>query len=423
VEPWLERAAALWPDVVALDAIDGSLTYAQLLARARAVRISAPRVALALPPGLDFAVALHACLLRGATAVPIDLREPAWRLAGAGQVIEALENGGQVRGVAGSAARSPRAAAASRAVAGSAAAAASRPGLASPALVVHTSGTTGVPSEVSLSLGNILHNTLACAAVLGLSRSERWLCPLPLHHVGGLMVLLRSVIYGTTAVIGSADRSDISVASLVPTQLARLVHAPPPSSLRVVLLGGAPADPSLLLRAREAGWPVAPSYGLTQACSAVTIAEPGDTKTSGRALPGLSVSLADDGEILVSGPSVAGGGVLRTGDLGRFDDHGRLIVRGRKVDTIVSGGENVMPTEVEAVLLSHPAVVEAGVFGRPDREWGEAVTAFFVGSADPAELRAFARERLAPFKVPKTIEKVESLPRGSSGKLLRRELR
>jgi acyl-CoA synthetase (AMP-forming)/AMP-acid ligase II len=115
--------------------------------------------------------------------------------------------------------------------------------------------------------------------------------------------------------------------------------------------------------------------------------------------------------------------VLRTGDLGRFDERGRLIVRGRKVDTIVSGGENVMPTEVEAVLLSHPAVVEAGVFGRPDPEWGEAVTAHVVLRRPADDLLAFARERLAAFKVPKSIESVESLPRGASGKLLRRELR
>jgi O-succinylbenzoic acid--CoA ligase len=394
VEPWLERAAALRPDTIAIDAVDGALTYSELLARARSVRITSERVALALPPGLDFAVALHACLLNGAVAVPVDLREPSWRLAGAGQVIEALENGGQVREVAGSA-----------------------------GLLVHTSGTTGVPREVLLSRGNVLANALGCAAALGVSRGDRWLCPLPLHHIAGLMVLLRSVIYGTTVVIGPADRSDITVASLVPTQLARLIDRPPPPSLRVVLLGGAAADPSLLVRAREAGWPVSPCYGLTQTCSAVTIAEPGDTETSGRALPGVEVSLADDGEILVAGPVVAGGGVLHTGDLGRFDDRGRLIVSGRKVDTIVSGGENVMPAEVEAVLLSHPAVAEAGVFGRPDPEWGEAVTALFVGSADPAELFSFARERLAPFKVPKSIERVESLPRGASGKLLRRELR
>ena len=394
MEPWLERAAALRPSVVAIDAPDGALTYAELLARARSVRITSERVAIALPPGLDFAVALHACLLAGACAVPVDLREPEWRLAGAGQVIEALENGGQVREVVSDA-----------------------------ALLVHTSGTTGVPREVVLSLGNVLANALGCAAALGVSRDDRWLCPLPLHHVAGLMVLLRSVIYGTTVVIGPTDRTDITVASLVPTQLARLIDRPPPPSLRVVLLGGAAADPSLLSRAREAGWPVSPCYGLTQTCSAITIAEPGDTETSGRALPGAAVSLASDGEILVSGPSVAGGGVLHTGDLGRFDERGRLIVRGRKVDTIVSGGENVMPAEVEAVLLSHPSVAEAGVFGRPDPHWGEAVTACVVLRGPADDLLGFARERLAPFKVPKSIESVESLPRGASGKLLRRELR
>ncbi len=237
------------------------------------------------------------------------------------------------------------------------------------------------------------------------------------------MVLLRSAIYGTTAVLGPADRSDVTIASLVPTQLGRLLDRPPPASLRVVMLGGAPADPTLLARARDAGWPVAPTYGLTQACSAVTVAEAGDIETSGLPLPGVSVSIAADGEIIVDGPTTAGR--LETGDLGRLDERGRLIVLGRKVDTIVSGGENVMPAEVEAALLAHPAVAEAGVFGRPDPEWGEAVTAHVVlrSAADPAELRAFAAARLARFKVPKTIEAVDALPRNAGGKLLRRELR
>jgi O-succinylbenzoic acid--CoA ligase len=381
VESWLERAASLRPDVVAVEDSSGALTYAELLARARAVPISSERVAIARPPGIEFAVELHACLLAGACAVPVDLREPSWTL----------------------------------------------PAIAAPpdaALIVYTSGTTGVPRPIVLTRSNVLHNALACAVALGHSRSERWLCPLPLSHVGGLMVLLRSVIYGTTAVLGPATRDDVTIASFVPTQLARLIDGPPPPSLRVVMLGGAPADPSLLVRARAAGWPVAPTYGLTQACSAVTVAEPGDVETSGRALPGLMVSIAGDGEILVSGPSVAGGGVLHTGDLGRLDDRGRLLVLGRKVDTIVSGGENVMPAEVEAVLLAHPAVAEAGVFGRPDPEWGEAVTAHVVLRApvDVSELRSFAAERLARFKVPKAIEPVPSLPRNHAGKLLRREL-
>jgi O-succinylbenzoic acid--CoA ligase len=212
----------------------------------------------------------------------------------------------------------------------------------------------------------------------------------------------------------------------VPTQLARLLEAGarPGPRLRVIMLGGAPAEPTLLTRAMCAGWPVAPTYGLTQTCSAVTVAEPGDVETSGTPLPGLSVDIAPDGEILVEGPSVAGGGVLRTGDLGRRDERGRLVVSGRKVDTIVSGGENVMPAEVEAALLEHPAVAEAGVFGRPDPEWGEAVTAAVVlrAPAEPAALRAHCAQRLAGFKVPKRIEIRDTLPRNPSGKLLRRAL-
>jgi O-succinylbenzoic acid--CoA ligase len=402
MEPWLERAAALRPEVIAVEAPDGALTYAELLARARAgaAEIAVERVAIALPAGLDFVVALHACLLAGAAAAPVDLREPQPRHADAGLVIDAPLTG-----------------------------ATPRPGIHVPdaadaALVVHTSGTTGTPRPVTLTLGNVLANALGCAVALGHDRAERWLCPLPLSHVGGLMVLLRSAIAGTTAVLGPADRDDVTLASLVPTQLGRLLENEPPPGLRAVMLGGAPADPTLLERAREAGWPVAPTYGLTQTCSAVTVAEPGDTETSGRALPGLRVSIAPDGEILVEGPSVAGGGILRTGDLGRLDERGRLIVAGRKVDTIVSGGENVMPAEVEAVLLAHPAVAEAGVFGRPDPEWGEAVTAHVVLRApiDPAELRAFAARRLARFKVPKAIEPVDALPRNPGGKLLRRHL-
>jgi O-succinylbenzoic acid--CoA ligase len=408
VESWLERAR---PDVVAVETADGGLTYAELLARAGAgaAHLGArrgDRVAVLLPPGLDFAVALHACLLAGAAALPVDLRlgetERAVQLAQAGAVIDApLPVDGDLAG---------------RHV----------PDAGDAALVVHTSGTTGTPRPVTLTLGNVLANALGCAVALGHDRAERWLCPLPLSHVGGLMVLLRSAVAGTTAVLDGPARDDVTVASLVPTQLGRLLEAgtPPPERLRVVLLGGAPADPTLLTRARDGGWPVAPSYGLTQTCSAAAIADPGDTETSGRALPGLRISIAPDGEILVEGPTVAGGGPLRTGDLGRLDERGRLIVSGRKVDTIVTGGENVMPAEVEAALLEHPAVAEAGVFGRSDPEWGEAVTAAVVlrAAADAAELRAHCAARLAGFKVPKRIEIRDALPRNASGKLLRRAL-
>jgi O-succinylbenzoic acid--CoA ligase len=412
MEPWLERAAALRPDRVAVEAPEGAVTYAALLDRARraagAVDVRpGDRVAIALPPGLAFAETLHACLLAGAAAMPVDLRlaprEREALLRTAALVVDGPLDGNPVE---------PR-----------------RPDEQDAALVVHTSGTTGAPRPVELSYRNVLANALGSAVALGLDPAERWLCPLPLSHVGGLMVLLRSAIYATTAVIGrvgGTEIHDVTLASLVPTMLARLLDAEtePGPRMRAVLLGGAPADRALLARARDAGWPVAPTYGLTQACSAVTIGEVGDVDTAGRALPGVTVSLAPDGEIVVSGPTVAGRGTLRTGDLGRLDDRGRLIVTGRKADTIVSGGENVAPAEVEAVLREHPAVADAGVFARPHPEWGQAVTARVVlhAQASDAELRRWAGERLAAYKVPKTIEVADTLPRTASGKLLRREL-
>jgi O-succinylbenzoic acid--CoA ligase len=402
IRPWLPRAAALRPERVALEAPEGSLTYAQLLAAARLDVAPGSRVALALPPGLDLAVALHACLLARAAAMPVDPRlAPAERealLAAADALVDAplAPGGGAASGF-----EAPRDD--------------------DVALVVHTSGTTAAPRRVELTFANVQANALGSAVALGLDPDERWLCPLPLSHVGGLMVLLRSVIYATTAVLAPAERAaddDITIVSLVPTQLQRLLEAGarPGRRLRTVLLGGAPASPSLLERARDGGWPVAETYGLTQACSQVTV--------DGHPLPGLAISLAPDGEILVEGPTVAGGGVLRTGDLGRLDDRGRLVVIGRKADTIVTGGENVAPAEVEAALLEHPAVADAAVFGRPDAEWGEAVTASVVlrRPADPEELRRWCGERLARFKVPKTVQTAQALPRTPSGKLLRREL-
>ena len=425
VEPWLSRAAGLRPQAIAVEAAGASLTYAGLLERAAAAagalreRGVAPgdRVAVVAEPGLDFAVSLHACLLSGAVAVPLDPRLPeaerARRRSGA-----ALELSG-APAVAAPAAPVPR-------------------GAGDPALQLFTSGTTGTPRAVTISHGNVLANALGSAVALGLDSRERWLCPLPLAHVGGLMVLLRSAIYATTAVlapppfdparIASALATDVTLASLVPTMLRRVLaeSSPRPRRLRAILLGGAPADRALLEQAARAGYPVAQTYGLTEACSQVTVSEPGDLDSCGRALPGVSVSL-DDGEIVVCGPTVASpGGILRTGDLGAFDAAGRLLVRGRRDDLIVTGGENVAPAEVEAVLLEHPGVADAAVFGRADPEWGSAVTAQVVLDADtppdPAALREFCARRLAAFQVPKAIEPVESLPRTASGKLLRGRL-
>jgi len=171
-----------------------------------------------------------------------------------------------------------------------------------------------------------------------------------------------------------------------------------------------------------AGVPVAPTYGMTEACSQIA--------THGHPLTGVEVRTSD-GEVLVRGPIVAPGsaaadGWLHTGDLGTFDQRSGLVITGRLSDTIITGGENVAPAEVEAVLLEHPAVADAAVHASRHPEWGEAVVATLVlrdgASADPAELQAFCGARLAPYKVPKAVTFAPRLPRSASGKLLRREL-
>lgn len=418
---------------------DASISYGELLARARAgagslrAQGAAPgeRVAIALPAGLAFATALHACWQLGAVAVPVDLRasrrEQA-QIAGdcAVEVREPLAHDGGEEGAPAGAGHDLDAVAA----------------------VIHTSGTTAAPRPVELTYGNFLWSALGSAVALGRNPADRWLCTLPLTHVGGLSILVRSAIYATTAVVHERFEEDravhalaheeIDLVSVVATTLTRLLDAglQAPPRLRTALAGGGPVAPELIERARAAAVPVSLTYGLTEACSQVTTAPAAETgapsDTAGPRLFCTGVEIAPDGEILVRGPTVAPGalaadGRLHTGDLGALDEEGRLRITGRKADTIVSGGENVAPAEVEAVLEGHADVREAAVLGRPDERWGEAVVALVVAepgrAPSPQELGAHCREALAPYKVPKRFELVDGpLPRTASGKLLRRRL-
>jgi o-succinylbenzoate---CoA ligase len=426
---WLSAAAGRHPDRIAVEAPGESVTYRELLLRAvraagalhmRGVRRGEP-VALLLEPGLPFVEALHGCLLLGAPAVPIDPRLAQRERASVLREIDVRVER-PMRGETG-VFQLPEV-----------------PAREHVALVMHTSGTTGEAKPVALTFGNIRANARGLAQAMRLTDDERWLCPLPLAHVGGLMVVLRSAILATTAVLApppfderatAAQLRDagITIASLVPTQLQRLLDAgaTPGPALRRVLLGGGPMPRALLARARAAGFLVCPSYGLTQACSTVTVAEPGDVESAGRPLPGVGVAISGDGEIVVSGASVNALGSLRTGDLGHIDGQGRLVVTGRKGDVIISGGENVAPAEVEAVLAEHPGVAEAAVFARPHPLWGEAITALVVPregvELGQGALRAHCLQRLAAFKVPKAFELVAALPRTESGKVRRAELR
>src|ERR1700753_2819411 len=402
MEPWLTRAARVHGDRIALRSADGTqTTYAELHARARGVAgtLHAQRVApgdhvaLALPSA-ELVVALHACLLLGAVAVPIDLQlteaEQALWAAHASVVLDALPaDGGDPALLHGPRAVDPDAT----------------------ATLMVTPETRAGPKPVALSYDNWLWNALGSALALGLDPGETWLCPMPLAHVGGLSLQIRSAVYGTTVLLHERFDTEralmalmdsdqrVTLVSLVPTMLSRLLDAGlrAPPTLRRVLLGGGPIAPSLLARARAARVNVSPSYGMTEACSQIA--------TDGVPLLGTELRIAPRGGGLVRRrPVVVGAlgpeGWLHTGDLGALDDAGRLVVAGRKADTIVTGGETVAPVEVEAVLLEHPGVVDAAVFGRSDPEWGEAVVAHVVladGAGVEAEvLREHCAARLAP---------------------------
>jgi o-succinylbenzoate---CoA ligase len=461
VQAWLERAARTVPDVVAIEAGEPALSYAELLDGARAgaeelsIRGVLPqdRVAIALPAGVGFAKALHACFLLGAVAVPIDLRlSAAERRAMVADAVALVEEPlpEHTRGRA-SKAGAPQTAGGNGAQRRPARTVAdcghgARHDLDATAVVIHTSGTTSQPKPIELTYGNLLWSALGSGVAMGVDPAERWLCALPLSHVGGLSILIRSAIYGTTAVIHERFETErvldalsserITLVSLVATTLARLLDAGlrEPPDLRCALTGGGPVPEALVARARQAGVAVRETYGLTECCSqAATSPAGGDARGAGVPLFCTRVEIARDGEILLSGPTIAPGSIaadgrLHTGDLGHIEESGFLHVTGRKADTIVTGGENVAPAEVEAVLEAHPSVVEAAVVGRADPQWGEAVTAILVAAAgadpDEAQLREHCAASLAPYKVPKHYVLVgDPLPRTPAGKLLRRRLR
>ena len=336
--------------------------------------------------------------------------------------------------------------------------------------IIHTSGTSGRPKAAILTYSNIFQSALGSAFRLGVLPDDRWLCVLPLYHVGGLSIIMRSLIYGTALELSPMKRFDadavnrllaerpISMISLVPTMLSRLLDAkarPWNPRLRLVLLGGEATPVTLVSRCAEADIPIAPSYGLSEAASQVATATPDQLQSKpesvGKPLLFTQLRVLDErgddaapgapGEIIVKGPQVMRGyhnepaatarslrdGWLHTGDIGYLDADGDLVVLQRREDLIVSGGENIYPAEVEKALREHPAVEEAVAIGLEDAKWGQRVAAAVQLSESQVlsqdAIVAFARQRLAAYKIPREIRFVSAFPRASSGKILRREVR
>ncbi|MDT7546595.1 MAG: o-succinylbenzoate---CoA ligase [Actinomycetota bacterium] len=310
------------------------------------------------------------------------------------------------------------------------------------ALVVPTSGSTGEPKGVLLRAPALAASATATHERLG--GAGQWLLALPLTHIAGLQVLVRSLLADTDAVLmrsgpfsctafvaaTEALGSGRRYTSLVPTQLLRLVDDAAGreslASYDAVLVGGAATPPALLFRAREAGIRVVATYGMSETC--------GGCVYDGVPLSGVGASFDDVGRIRLSGPTIAAGYRLRpdltraafgpagftTNDLGRWDEQGRLEVLGRADDIIISGGENIAPTAVVAVLAAHPAVAEVVVLGAPDPEWGERVIAV-VRLHDGAVLalddaREHVASGLSKVAAPREVHVLDALPLLASGK-------
>jgi O-succinylbenzoic acid--CoA ligase len=289
--------------------------------------------------------------------------------------------------------------------------------------VVYTSGTTGRPRGAVLSRRAFLAACAASEANLGWRDGDRWLCSIPLAHVGGFSILVRCLVARRPLVLhdAPADESRPTLLSLVPTQLLRLRDAGwrPPARVRAILLGGAAAPAHLLAP------PVLATYGLTEACAQVATARLASGDPALAVLPGVGVRVVD-GHLQVRGPTLFSGylddpdpflpdGWFDTGDLGELDGD-RLVVHARRTDLIVSGGENVYPAEVERALAEHPGVAAACVVGLPDPLWGQIVAAGVVARGPVDDLDAHAAARLAPHKRPRRIELFAALPLTGAGK-------
>jgi O-succinylbenzoic acid--CoA ligase len=362
-------------------------------------------VAIDLPAGTAFVAALRAAWDRGDAVLPLDQRlSPAVREA----VLEQLRPT-RVVGTDGER-RRPH----------------GRPVEAGDALVVATSGTSGVAKGVVLTHDAVRASARATSARLGVDPDRhRWLGCLPLNHIGGLSVVTRSICTGTPlTLLGRFDPDAVRDAagpevlvSLVPTALARVGA----EHFRTVVLGGSPPAGNLAAN-------VVTTYGLTETGSGVVY--------DGVPLSGVEVAVDDvTREVRVRGPMLLrtyrdgtepldAQGWLATGDAGAFDASGKLLIEGRLSEMIITGGENVWPTPVEAALRLHPSVRDVAVAGRPDPEWGQRVVAWVV-PADRArlptleDLRGWVAAQVAPFAAPRQLVLVDSLPLTAIGKVRR----
>jgi len=338
------------------------------------------------------------------------------------------------------------------------------------ALILYTSGTTGRPKGAVIDRRAFTARVLVNCAELHVGGSDVHLAALPMFHIAAFLAYAHTVVGGRVVMLpdfspqqclSTMVAEQVTTTVLVPTMIGMLLDSAfladsPPRHLRLIIYGGSSIAPALLARAlTQFGCDMLQQYGMTES-GASSILRPTDhdpsdverLSSAGTAAVALEVQLVDDddervsagemGEIVCRGPSVMRGywnrpdatkealrgGWMHTGDVGYRDDHGYLHIADRRNDMIISGGENIYPREVEAVLLEHEGVHDVAVLGLPDPKWGQIVTAVLVEPApSEAELDSWARSRLAGYKVPRRWLRTTELPRNATGKVLKHELR
>ncbi len=335
------------------------------------------------------------------------------------------------------------------------------------ALIMFTSGSSGKPKGVIISFGNLLHSAEAGNEYFRLNENDRYLASLPFFHIGGFSVIVRTFCSGACIILPDSleiknisaviEEKNPSAISLVTTQLKRMLDGgvSPNPGLRSVLLGGGFIDEELVRRALSKGWPAAKSYGSTETSSFITVLAPehfkGKSGSAGRPLNNNKIIIVNDernplpalqtGEIAVKSGSTASGylnnpeetskkfidGIYYSGDFGYLDADGFLFVSARRSDLIISGGENIVPSEIENALKLHPIIKDACVFGIDDPLWGQAVAAALITEdfqiITTFDLKDFLKDKVEGFKHPKKLFFVEDFPRSELGKVLKEKLK
>jgi len=440
---WARRQASQRPDSLALDAVGGpSWSFAALdrqadaLAAALAARIAPPGQPLAARIADAEALALLALAAprAGRALLPVNPALPEERQNG---LLAAAGNPDPLVTLPAPIADAP-----------------TRPGLTPEQvqLIVATSGSTGTPKGTMLTGANLAAAVRASRRMIPLDPGDVWLGCLPMVHIGGLSVLLRCLESGATVrlhprfdvatVSAEIESGRVSHISLVPAMLGLLLDhgCRPAPRLRVALIGGAGLPAALAERALEAGWPLLPSYGMSEAGSQVaTCPDAADWSPglAGTPLPGVEIGFSPEGRVRVRGPMVMAGylspdlrpgigltpeGWFETNDLGRLDEQGRLVILGRADDMLISGGENVLPAEIETLAGRCPGVRALAVTGRPDPVWGDLIVAIVVGEIAPDAFLGWCREHLPSHLRPRRAVIVDALPLNPNGKTDRTKL-